>query len=206
MRVILGVAILGACGSKGGGPATTPAGGGETTKHTDDSRPFGQPCADRMLGMPENDESKFGPLEVGSDYSSYRKVSKAPFLSKTHGGRFVEVYVNDVGYEAYTKDLDHPEGTVIVKTSWENVGGAPSSTPGPIFVMRKERAGYSPDHEDWYYAIHWEKPTAAQLGFLKGPIYWRGKSPKIEYCWKCHDDYDKSIGGIPAGKRAWETE
>jgi len=68
--------------------------------------------------------------------------------------------------------------------------------------MRKEPAGYAPDHEDWSYAIHWAQPTAAQAKLLGGPIYWRGKSPKIEYCWKCHDNYDRSVGGIPSGHMA----
>jgi hypothetical protein len=199
------VAAIAACGGKPGGSATTPRPSGEGMMHTDDSTALGQPCAGRMLAMPESDESTFGPLEVGADYARYSKVSKEPFPSKTHGGRFVEVYVNDKGYDAYTKDQDYPVGTVIVKTSWENEGGKPSTTAGPIFVMRKEAAGYSPDHDDWYYAIHWEKPTQAQLGFLKGPIYWRGKSPKVEYCWKCHDNYDKSIGGVPPAKRAYGT-
>ena len=199
MRLAVVLMLCGSCGSKSGSGPTTPP-----IMATDDSMALGQPCADRMAAMPETDESKFGPLELGADYKDYRKVSTEPFASKTHGGRFVEVYVNDVGYAAYTKDEALPEGTVIVKTSWENVEGKASSTPGPIFVMKKEAAGYSPDHEDWYYAIHWEKPTDAQLKFLKGPIYWRGKSPKVEYCWKCHDNYDKSLGGVPADKRAWK--
>ena len=204
MKSVLALILLAACGPKSTGDTTPPPKQDEPMMATDDSMALGQPCADRMVTMAETDESKFGPLDVGADYQSYKKVSKEPFPSKTHGGRFVEVYVNDVGYQAYTKDEDYPPGTVIVKTSWENADGKPTSTPGPIFVMRKEAAGYSPDHEDWYYAIHWEKPTEAQLKFLKGPIYWRGKSAKVEYCWKCHDNYDKSIGGVPPDKRAWE--
>ena len=34
-------------------------------------------------------------------------------MSPTHGKRFVEIYVNDVGYEAYIDDdKDIPPGTV----------------------------------------------------------------------------------------------
>ena len=152
-----------------------------------------------------DDESRFGPLDIGSDYASYHKVSRAPFLSKTHGGRFVEVYVNDAGYEAYTHGNEPPVGTVLVKTSWESAAGQPSAVAGPIFVMRREPAGTAPDQGDWSYAIHWADPTPEQRRQLGGPIYWRGKSPRVSYCWKCHDNYEHEIGGVPSGLRAWET-
>jgi len=145
-------------------------------------------------------EAVFGPLEVGADWASYHKVSKHPFPSKTHGGRFVEVYVNDVGHAAYISDAEFPVGTVIVKTSWESEGGVASDVPGPIFVMRKEKPGYSPEHNDWYYAIHWEHPAPK---WNTQPLYWRGLSHKVDYCRKCHDDYDREIGGVPQDARAW---
>jgi hypothetical protein len=69
--------------------------------------------------------------------------------------------------------------------------------------MRKEAAGYLPDHDDWFYGIHWEKPTPKQLEALGGPIYWRGKSKKVGYCYGCHDNYDREIGGVPKDSRAW---
>jgi hypothetical protein len=158
------------------------------------NEPLGQQGAMKAMKMPDTDESTYGPLEVGRDWASYRKLSRKAFPSKTHGGRWVEVYVNDVGAEAYLGDGAFPEGTVIVKTSFE---GSPEGAKGPIFVMRKEAAGYAPDHEDWSYAIHWAEPTPKQREMLGGPIYWRGKSPKVGYCYSCHDNYDRAVGGIP---------
>jgi Cytochrome P460 len=164
---------------------------------------LGQPCAMKSLAMPESDESAFGPLEVGADWKSYKKLNREPVPSKTHGGRFVDTYVNDVGVAAYgSDDAEVPVGTVIVKTSVEGKDGHPSDVPGPIFVMKKMERGYAPDHDDWYFAIHWEHPTEAQLKLLKGPIYWRGRSPKVGYCYKCHDNYVRSLGGVPAEYRA----
>ena len=164
---------------------------------------FGQPCAMTMLERPETDESAFGPLAAGADWQSYQKMNSRPVPSKTHGGRFVDTYVNEVGVAAYQGEADIAVGTVIVKTSWEGKDGAPTTTPGPIFVMQKMEAGYAPDHDDWYYAIHWAQPTEAQLELLKGPIYWRGHSPKVGYCYKCHDNYDRELGGVPPDYRAW---
>jgi hypothetical protein len=146
----------------------------------------------------------FGPLQAGAGYASWRKVTKHPHISPTHGKRFVEIYVNDVGYEAYTTEAEFPVGTVIVKTSWEADGDKPSTTPGPIFVMEKRAPGFSPDHEDWYYAIRWEQPTPKFAKRFGGPFYWRSPSSKVDYCWQCHDNYDREVGMPPKGARAWE--
>ncbi len=198
--VLAVIAALGACGPKSS--SSTPQGG---TGEAAEDMLFGQPCAMNALEMPETDESAFGPLEVGADWASYKKMNKAPVPSKTHGGRFVDTYVSEGGVAAYgDDDAEIPVGTVIVKTSWEAAGGKPTQVPGPIFVMKKMEAGYAPDHEDWYYAIHWAKPTEAQAKLLKGPIYWRGKSAKVGYCYKCHDNYVRGLGSVPAEFRATE--
>ncbi len=196
--VIVGLVTLAACGPKSS--ASTPQGGQSAAEET---MLFGQPCAMKSLAMPQTDESTYGPLEVGADWSTYKKMNKAPVPSKTHGGRFVDTYVNSVGVAAYSNDdAEVPVGTVIVKTSWEGKDGKPTDVPGPVFVMKKMDKGYAADHEDWYYAIHWEKPTAEQMKFLQGPIYWRGHSPKVGYCYKCHDNYVRSLGSVPAEYRA----
>jgi hypothetical protein len=141
-------------------------------------------------------EEIFGPLEVGADYARYRRLTDRPFRSLVHGNRFVHVYVNEVGAAAYLAGSEIPVGTVIVKTSVENVGGAPSAIAGPIFVMQKRAPGYDPAHGDWWYAMHWANPPPDQAQRFGGPIYWRGRSPRVAYCWKCHDDYAHGLGGL----------
>ena len=145
---------------------------------------------------PKPDESRFGPLEVGADYASFTKVTDAPFRSLDHGNRFVDVYVNEVGAAAYLGEGDIPVGTIVVKPSFQNVDGQKSDIAGPIFVMEKRAKGYDPDHADWWYAIHWAEPPAEDAKKFGGPIYWRGKSPRVAYCWGCHDDYGRSLGGL----------
>jgi hypothetical protein len=145
-------------------------------------------------------EGRYARLDVGADYATYRRLTTAPFLSAVHGDRWVHVYVNEVGADAYLLGTPIPVGTIIVKESWEGRDGRASSVPGPIFVMEKRAAGYDADHEDWWYAIHWAEPTPAQRAKLGGPIYWRGKSPKVAYCYDCHDSYDRGLGGlVPTG-------
>jgi len=142
------------------------------------------------------DEDHYAPLDVGADYATYRKLTDHPFRSLDHGSRWVDVYVNTVGAAAYLSGAPIPVGTIIVKTSWQDDGGAPSSVAGPIFVMAKRPRGYSPAHHDWYFAIHWAKPPPAEAAKFGGPIYWRGRSPRAAYCWECHDLYDRQLGGL----------
>ena len=153
---------------------------------------------------PSSSGQDYGPLEVGADYQSYTKVSTEPFESPTHGRRFVEIYVNDVGLAAYQGDAALPVGSVIVKTSWERDGDEPSEVAGPIFVMEKRAAGFDPERNDWYYALHWAKVPdrwAKKMG--ANQIYWRSPSSKVRYCADCHDNYDRELGLPAKGFRTW---
>jgi len=141
-------------------------------------------------------EAVFGPLEIGADYARYVKLTDAPFRSLDHGDRWVEVYVSANGAAAYEGTGEIPVGTVVVKTSWLDVDGAPSNIAGPIFVMEKRAPGYAPAHGDWWYAIHWANPPADDAKRFGGPIYWRGRSPRVQSCVDCHDDYDRGLGGL----------
>lgn len=149
----------------------------------------------------DDPNAKFGPLEIGSDWNSYTKLNTEPVKSDDHGGRWVDTYVNDVGVEAYkAEDAEIPVGTIVVKTSVQNDGGKPGTKAGPIFVMKKMEAGFDEPNGDWYYAIHWEEPTA-KLKAKYGQMYWRSPSPKVKYCWECHNDYDRQLGQVPEEQR-----
>lgn len=139
----------------------------------------------------------FGPLTVGADWSTYTKVNRAPFPSPTHGERMVDVYVSPAAVAAYSAtDAAIPVGTVLVKTSTEKDGSA-----GPIFVMEKRAAGFSPEHGDWYFAMHWAEPPDGWRKKLGGPVYWRSPSPRVDYCSDCHDGYERGVGGVPPEAR-----
>jgi hypothetical protein len=140
-------------------------------------------------------ENVFGPLDVGADYPSFVRLTDAPFLSLAHGNRWVHVYTNAIGADAYANDREIPVGTIIVKASWLDDQGRPSRRPGPIYVMEKRAAGYFPEHGDWYFAMHWSQPTGPAA--RRGPIYWRGKSSRVAFCYEsCHDNYDRGLGGL----------
>lgn len=181
------VLVAAACG---GGAASKPAGGGGAAS---DGAGAADPAA------------AYAPLEVGADHASYTKVNKSSFLSPTHGKRFVDIYVNDVGLAAYQSGGDFPVGSVIVKTSWESKDGQPTDVAGPIFVMEKRAAGFAPDRDDWWYGLHWEDVPETWRARMGGAsqVYWRSPSQKVDYCAGCHEVYDHHMGLPPEEQRAW---
>jgi hypothetical protein len=181
-----------ACGGGQTGPAS---GGGDTASQDSEAK-----SGNHSAGDPS---AVFGPLEVGADWQSYTKVNTEPVPSEDHGGRFVDTWVNEVGLQAYkSPDTPMPVGSIVVKTSWETQDGKPTTTPGPIFVMEKKDAGYDDENENWYYAIHWAEPPQ-KMRQKFGQIYWRSPSAKVKYCYDCHNGFDRQLGMVPEGKRAW---
>ena len=150
-------------------------------------------------GMAPDEASQFAPLEIGTDWQSYTKLNKASYLSETHGGRMVDTYVNEAGFEAFKKGEDLPVGSIVVKTSKDSKDG----TEGPLFVMEKRAPGFNKEHGDWWFAIHWANPPEKWKKTLGGPVYWRTPSKKAMYCSDCHDNYVTGMGGVPEAQQAW---
>ena len=151
-------------------------------------------------GQPKSDAPNRPAAEqpdAWADWQSWTNVSPGPWISKTHGKRFVEIYVNDVALDAYkTKDAPLPVGSVLVKPSWENQDGAPGAN-GPLFVMQKMPAGFAPESDDWFYAFQWESPPEKWAAKIGSNVDWRSPSPKIEYCADCHDVIERGLGMPP---------
>jgi hypothetical protein len=187
---LLGAGALLGCGGDTKKP-TGPGAGGEPVPKPSDTV------------VVDDQHAVYGPLEVGADHASWPKLNKEPVMSKTHGGRFVDTYVNEIGREAYKDDdAEIPVGTVIVKTSWETVDGAATEVAGPIFVMER-RAGEGGE-PTWWYALHWEKvPEKWQKAMGGEQAYWRTPSSKVDYCSGCHDNFPRELGNIPKEARSW---
>ena len=148
----------------------------------------------------------FAPLDVGADWKTYAKVNRASFESLTHGKRWVDIYVNQIGLAAYQSDAPFPVGTVIVKASVEAADGKPTDVAGPLFVMAKREAGFGPEHEGWWYGLHWESVPPSWVGKLGAKqVYWRSPSNKVDYCLGCHESYDRNVGLPPVDQRSWVT-
>jgi hypothetical protein len=185
--LIVGALLCSGCGPHAG--PSGPTSGAVPNKAAQAATP-------RPTRKPVRPDERFGPLDIGGDYLDYRRVTPEPFLSRVHGNRWVNVYVTETGADAYLDGGEIPPGTIVVKDSWIDDGGEAGPVAGPIFVMRREAPGTAPARGDWTYAIHWARPTPDQLPRLGGPIYWRGASPRVDYCYDCHENYDRGLGGL----------
>lgn len=140
--------------------------------------------------------------DAWADWKSFTNVSPGPWISRTHGKRFVEIYVNDIGLQAYkTPGAEMPVGSILVKPSWENEDGVPGPD-GPLFVMEKRSDGFAPDSDDWLYAFQWPNPPEKWAAKIGSNVDWRSPSPKVEYCSDCHDVIERGLGMPPKERRA----
>lgn len=151
---------------------------------------------------PSEETKEEAPAETAGpaaweDWKSWTNVSPGPWISKQHGARFVEIYVNDIALEAYkTPGAEMPVGSIVVKPSWEAEDGVPGKD-GPLFVMEKMEEGFSPDHDDWFYAFQWAEPPEKWAAKIGNDVDWRTPNARLEYCTDCHDVLDRGLGMPP---------
>jgi len=96
-----------------------------------------------------------------------------------HAGKFVRVYVNDLGRTAMleAKNPQFPAGTIIVK---EKLTNKTSNTPEFFTVMVKHESAYDPDNGDWQYLI-----MESDMAKLERPS-------DVENCQSCHTAWAKT--------------
>ncbi len=118
--------------------------------------------------------------EIAVNFASYRAYSKQPYVSATHGGRFVTNYANDKGraYGAYERAGVLPSGTKLAKPSF-SVQGDGRVSVGPLFLMEKMAAGFNKASGDWRYTMI--MPNGAIAGTTNG----KG-SKTVAFCIGCH--------------------
>jgi hypothetical protein len=119
-------------------------------------------------------------LEIISGYQDWPKFNDAPYVSTTHGQRFVNNYANTLalGYGTMKEGEKLPVGSVLAKDSM-TVTQEDHIFPGALFVMEKLPAGQSPATADWRYVMI--LPDGSIFGDTIGD---RRKS--VAYCHGCH--------------------
>jgi len=122
-------------------------------------------------------------VDAASAFRNWTQASTVPFVSATHGGRYVIHYVNDVGAEAYLRYEDigadgMPEGSVAAKESF-NVDDDGKVVAGPLFLMTKVAAGALPDTADWRYSL--VLPNGKVMGTTGGE-----GGERVAFCHACH--------------------
>ena len=122
-----------------------------------------------------------------SDYQTWTKYNTRPYISPTHGGRYVNNYANPTA-AAYARFEDAgvmPVGTILAKDSLTIDGGGMAAA-GPLFLMEKMAAGFNSDNGDWKYTMI--MPDGTTWGVTNGK-----NSAGMQFCSACHTataDYD----------------
>lgn len=114
------------------------------------------------------------------DYQSWTRYNSAPYLSATHGQRFVNNFANSIGsdYGKLGKGEEYPEGTVFAKDSMTVIDDD-RIYPGAMFVMEKLAEGAHPSTSDWRYVM--VLPDGTTFGDTTG-----NKPKLVRYCHACH--------------------
>lgn len=119
-------------------------------------------------------------MALVENYQSWARYNSAPYLSATHGQRFVNNYANEAGkaYGSLKEGEKLPQGTVLAKDSI-TVKDDGKFYPGALFLMEKLGAGASPETADWRYVVI--NPDGSLAGDTTGD------GPElVKYCHDCH--------------------
>ena len=90
-----------------------------------------------------------------ASYLNWRNVAAQPYVSDTHGARYVNNYAKDIGadnYSMFEEAAPAPAGTVLAKDSFV-VKPNGNVSAGPLFLMEKMEAGFDADTGDWRYTL-----------------------------------------------------
>ena len=160
---------------------------------------------------------------VATAYFKWKRYNRVPYVSETHGGRYVNNYANGVAraYSKFDKAGVMPVGSVLAKDSFQvapknpcaaknpcNPGAANpcaanpcaakgGASAGPLFLMEKMNAGFSPKTGNWRYTMI--MPNGAVFGTTKGK-----NADKVQFCAECHGsvaDEQDSLFFLPKAYR-----
>ena len=119
-------------------------------------------------------------IPTAKSYFKWRRYNRVPYVSETHGGRFVNNYANKKAkaYKKFEKAGVMPVRSVLAKDSFR-VTPQGKVQPGPLFVMEKMNAGFSPDTGNWRFTL--VMPDGKIFGTTNGV-----GSRRMAFCDDCH--------------------
>lgn len=119
---------------------------------------------------------------VASQYRSWPRSNDAPYLSATHGSRYINNYANLIAVEAGYNDLrpgiKMPPGAVLAKDSFTFTDDR-ALFMGALFVMEKLAKGKNPETADWRYLMI--LPDGSVFADSTGPF-----PETAAFCHTCH--------------------
>lgn len=120
-------------------------------------------------------------VEQVKGYMRWANVAAVPYVSATHGSRYVNNYANAIGapfYSKFEKVGRMPAGSVLAKDSFV-VNADGTLAVGPLFVMAKKAKGFNAETHDWQYQMI--MPDGSLFGTTGGV-----GSAKVQFCAECH--------------------
>jgi hypothetical protein len=139
---------------------------------------------------------------LAQEYQGWRRYNNAPYLSATHGNKYLSNYVNETGagYANFEDAGKMPVGTIIAKDSF-SMTQSREILLGPLFVMEKMPAGFNEISGDWKYIQI--QPDGTLLGETNGE-----GSVSVRYCIGCHNAVAQQdhLFFIPSAYRARQSD
>jgi hypothetical protein len=116
---------------------------------------------------------------VADRYYTWRRHNRTPYLSTTHGDRYINNYANAEA-EPYGQkgEAPMPVGAVLAKDSFTVTGQGDVFT-GPLFLMEKMAPGFAPEGRDWRYTMI--MPDGSLFGTTNGE-----NGGRVAFCARCH--------------------
>jgi hypothetical protein len=112
-------------------------------------------------------------------FTSWWRANNAPYLSATHGNRYVNNYANDIAVRAgYGAGKAMAPGAVLAKDSF-TVTDDGEVFGAALFLMEKLPSGVSPQTADWRYWMI--MPDGSILGDTEDD-----SAGEVAFCHACH--------------------
>ena len=135
---------------------------------------------------------------IAKAYAGWTRFNRVSYVSATHGNRYVNNFANPIAadnYGKFEKAGPFPVGSILAKDSFRvqpadanpcatnpcaaSAGATEGVEPGPLFIMEKMPAGFSPSTNDWRYSMI--MPDGTIYGTTKG-----AHSDRVAFCAACH--------------------
>lgn len=123
----------------------------------------------------------YAKLPAIAHFGEWRRYNTAPYVSATHGQRYVNNYANRTAhaYGRYEESGPMPEGSVLAKDSF-TVTQDGDVFAGALFVMEKMAPGFNAASHDWRYTMI--LPDGSLFGQTGGE-----GSARVAFCITCHE-------------------
>jgi hypothetical protein len=119
-------------------------------------------------------------ISVTDRYHTWRRYNRAPYLSATHGDRYINNYANaEAKPYGQNGEAPMPAGAVLAKDSFTVTAQGDVFT-GPLFLMEKMVPGFAPEARDWRYTMI--MPDGSLFGTTNGE-----GSERMAFCANCHE-------------------